>query len=344
MKIRTIPFGVMPGGAVATLFVFESAAGLEVSITNYGGIISSVRLPDRNGKKEEITAGFGNLNQYLDPHPYFGAIVGRYAGRISKGILPVDKQIFQLEQNSDGHHLHGGTTGFHTKLWEAELDSQTESASLRLRYLSPHLDGNYPGNLQVEARYLITDDNRIQLEFTAVTDRPTHLNLTNHAYFNLNAFRADVGDHSLKINAQRFVELNENLLPTGRLLNLEGTVFDFRQETLLRNRAIPSQHELDHCFVLDTPVAGEPALECRHEASGRRIRIFTSQPGIQVYSGNFLDGSLIGHHETIYTKHSAICFETQHFADSPNQPAFPGTLLREGEVYRESTTYIFDNF
>ncbi len=342
MKVRTLHFGNLADGREAVLFRFECESGLEVAITNFGGIITSIKMPDRFGKKDEISAGFPNLQQYLDPHPYFGSIVGPYAGRIAEGKMTIDRQTYQLERNSGNCHLHGGSHGLHSRLWSAKLIAETHSAQLNLNYTKPHLESNYPGNVAIQASYILSDDNRIRLKFKAETDLPTHLNLTNHAYFNLNGFRNTVADHCLKINAQRYVELNEELLPTGRLNSLDGSVYDFREKQCLQSRQIPQQHELDHCYVLDNGLIGYPAVECSHPQSGRYLHIFTSQPGIQVYSANFLDGSLAGHNGQQYEKHSAICFETQHFADTPNQNTFPSTLLYPGEIYSESTDYIFD--
>lgn len=342
MKCKQEVFGKLPDGSEVQLFSFECKDGLRVGITNYGGIITSVRMPDRNGVLSEITAGFSDLPSYLKPHPYFGALVGRYAGRIAYGKLHVHNELYQLNLHDAHCHLHGGDGGFHTRLWNAAMHEQSGEARLTLRYLSPHLEENYPAELEVTATYIIRDNNSIQLEFQAVANRPTHLNLANHAYFNLNGFVAGVGDHTLQVEADAMVELNSNMLPTGKLLTLDNHLLDFREAVTLQSRNIPNLHELDHCYVLRKLPDHVPALVCTHAPSGRSLRVYTTQPGVQIYSGNFLDGSLAGHGGTCYYKHAAICFETQHFADSPNQPHFPSTLLEPGKTFYQSTTYAFN--
>ncbi|HQQ13560.1 MAG TPA: aldose epimerase family protein [Bacteroidales bacterium] len=342
MQCKETVFGKLADGREVCLFHFTCEGGMKVGITNFGGIITSLEVPDRNGKLSEVTAGFPNLEEYLKPHPYFGALIGRYAGRIGNGHLTVQDEVYQLNKHDTYCHLHGGETGFHTRLWNADLKISEHFGTLTLKYLSPHLEENYPGNLDVAAVYTIFDDNRIQLEFTAVTDRPTHLNLTNHAYFNLNGFESGVSDHMIRVSADSSVELGDTMLPTGRIVSIKGGIMDFGHLTKLTSRNIPASFELDHCFVLDHLNSEVADVEVVHADSGRRLQIFTSQPGVQIYSGNFLDGSLTGNNGTVYHKHSAICFETQHFADSPNQPDFPSTLLLPENVFKAITTYKFD--
>ncbi len=342
MQCKEREFGRLTDGRSVRLFSFECSDGMQLEITNYGGIITSVRLSDKNGIFDELCCGFPDLSNYLKPHPYFGALVGRYAGRIGGGRLPVGDEVYQLQLHDKHCHLHGGNTGFHTRLWSALLESDDTKAVLKLTYMSPHLEENYPGNLNVTATYTIFDNNRIDLCFEAETDRPTHLNLTNHAYFNLNGFRSSVGDHWLKVDADQVVELNEAMLPTGMLKPVKGSIFDFSELILLSSRLVPQTHELDHCFVLNQSRKDTPAVELFHNETGRSLKVYTDQPGVQVYSGNFLDGSLTGNDSKTYHKHGAICFETQHFADSPNQPSFPSTLLQPGQAFRASTTYLFE--
>lgn len=342
MQCKETVFGKLTDGREVCLFRFTCEGGMKVGITNFGGIITSVEVPDRDGKLSEVTAGFPKFDDYLKPHPYFGALIGRYAGRIRDGHLQVQDKVYQLNKHDAFCHLHGGETGFHTRLWNADLKISDHFATLTLKYLSPHLEENYPGNLDVAAVYTIFDDNRIQLEFTALTDLPTHINLTNHAYFNLNGFESGISDHMIRVSADKIVELGDTMLPTGKIVSIKEGKMDFRLLTKLSSRGIPCSTELDHCFVLDHFNSEVADIEVVHTESGRRLQIFTTQPGVQIYSGNFLDGSLTGNNGAVYHKQSAICFETQHFADSPNQADFPSTLLLPGQVFKANTTYMFD--
>lgn len=342
MNLTIVDFGVLPNGLKAKLFQIVCDDGMRVGITNYGGIITNIELPDRKGKLEAVAAGFGALGDYLLPNPYFGAVIGRYAGRIALGRFSLEGVHYQLSMQDEFCHLHGGDGGFHTRLWDYQITENPKQITVELSYLSPHLEEGYPGNLKVKAIYKIFPENRIELEFEAVTDQSTYLNLTNHSYFNLNGFANDISDHQLKMNATEYVELNNNLLPTGSLLPVANSPLDFQEFVLMSDRNIPADFELDHCFVLKKEKnLVVPDAELRHEKSGRSLKIFTSQPGIQVYSGNFLDGSLQGHAGRKYFKHSAICFETQHFADSMNQPNFPSTLLKPNERFFQNTAYQF---
>ena len=343
MRVTTLSFGFLPDGREVMLFQVECEKGMQISITNYGGIITSLKVPDRHQQLGEITAGFDSLVDYLKPHPYFGALIGRYAGRIAYGNLYVKNELYKLKMHDAYCHLHGGDTGFHTRLWDYEIDKKDGEICIHLSYLSPHGEENYPGNLTVRATYVIRDNNSFSIEYEAVTDAPTHLNLTNHAYFNLGGFRDTISDHQLQVNAHQSVELDEHMLPTGRLTDCSGTLLDFQKPVLLSDRNIPSEFELDHCFVVQNLNRNEiPAAVFYHEPTGRMMKVYTSQPGIQVYSGNFLDGSLKRNEEQQYFKHSALCFETQHFADSPNHPHFPSTFLDKGEIFKERTTFRFE--
>lgn len=345
MNLTTIDFGCVPNGLKAKLFQIVCDNGMRVGITNYGGIITTIETPDRSGKLEAIAAGFDALEDYLLPNPYFGALIGRYAGRIAYGQFSLEGVQYQLSLQDEFCHLHGGDGGFHTRLWDYQITENPQQITIALTYLSPHLEEGYPGNLKVKATYKIFPENRIELEFEAFTDQSTFLNLTNHSYFNLNGFANNVSDHQIKVTAKEYVELNDNLLPTGKLLPVVGSPLDFQEFVLMSDRNIPADFELDHCFVLQkdkNPLL--PDVELRHEKSGRSLKIFTSQPGVQVYSGNFLDGSLQGHGERKYFKHSAICFETQHFADSMNHPSFPSTLLKPHEKFFQTTVYQFGVF
>jgi len=334
--------GILPDGREARLFTFSCDGGLKFSVTNYGATLTSVSMPDRNGKSEEITAGFPQFSDYLGPHPYFGSTIGRFANRIGGGRFAIENEEFRLKMNNPFCQLHGGEGGFHTRLWDYSTEVKADFARIRFKYLSPHLEEGYPGNLLAEVSFTAYDNNSIEVEFAASTDRPTHVNLTNHAYFNLSGFNEDISGHHLMLNADKYLELDENQLPTGRMIDCKGGVFDFSSSVKLSDNGIPKENELDYCFVVNEPGnSAQPSVVLYHEPSGRKLSIYSTQPGVQVYSSNFLDGSLQGHGNIRYQKHSAICFETQHFPDSPNQPSFPSTLLKPGEKYHHKTTYLF---
>ncbi len=341
MYISDTFFGKLPDGRESRLFQVATKNGLQISITNFGGIITSIKMPDRNGVVKEICAGFEKFDDYLKPHPQFGALIGRYAGRIAAGLFKIDDTFYQLNLNNPHYQLHGGETGFHTRLWDYQLEENEESASIKLNYKSLHLEEGFPGNLSAEVIYTIFDDNRLVIEYSAQTDQPTHVNLTNHAYFNLSGFEEDISSHCLTINADKFVELNELMLPTGKFIDCEKSPFDFRNPVLLSERNIPYQIELDNSFVFQEVDTKSPLAILHHNKSGRKINVWSTQPGIQVYSGNFLDGSLRGHNGQKYFRHSAICLETQHFPDSPNHLNFPSTLLKPKEKYHHIATFQF---
>lgn len=342
MEIKAGNFGVLPDGSKAKLFDFSSDQGMRVKITNYGGIITSIQTPDRHGKIEEITAGFTSLDKYLSGHPHFGVIVGRYANRIANGRFKILGREYSLPINNGPNHLHGGNNGFHTKLWSDKLVSEGNKGILKLTLFSRHNDEGYPGNLKVTVTYTISDDNEITIAYHATTDAHTHVNLTSHCYFNLNGFKDAVYDHSLFLDSLRYVEIDENQIPTGILKPCHGTPFDFSESTFLGERIMTIPGGIDHCFALNSPrEIGRLAAMLCHEQSGRTLKLYSTQPGIQVYTGNSLDGSYVGHNQTVYQKHSAICLEAQHYPDSPNQPDFPSTLLSAGEVYQHETKMVF---
>lgn len=330
----------MPDARPARLFTTETAHGLAISITNYGGIITSVKMPDRFGKQEEITAGFPNFDDYLKDHPYFGVIAGRYANRIANGRFVINDKTFHLPINNGPNHLHGGPEGFHTRLWDYTAEHTPDSVCICLTYNSTHLEMGYPGNLNAKVIYTIFKNNVLQINFEATTDAPTHLNLTNHAYFNLSGFKSNVFSHQLFVNASHYLELDHTQIPTGRLLQCRDTAFDY----MGKNEKMSAVREpMDHCFALNAVSdMNEPAAVLLHKDSGRRISLFCTQPGIQIYTGNFLDGNLAGHNKTVYNQYQAICLETQHFPNTPNQPEFPSTLLVPGKTYSQISRFIFD--
>ncbi|HPF93993.1 MAG TPA: aldose epimerase family protein [Tenuifilaceae bacterium] len=343
MKITERLFGELPNGNTAKLFTFESENGLTVSITNYGGIITSIHMPDRHGLKEEICAGFDNLSDYLKGHPHFGVLVGRYANRIAFGKFAIDNKTYNLPINNGPNHLHGGNNGFHTKLWNYKIENEQNRISLILSHTSKHLEEGYPGNIDVNVKYTIADDNSLQIHFIAKTDMPTHVNLTSHGYFNLSGFKESVSRHKLMLDAKRYVEVNMNQIPTGRLVNCENTPFDFSEFKYLAQSIQDIAGGLDHCYELSNSRSTKsPAAILKHESTGRSITVYTTQPGIQIYTGNSLDGSIKGHNNTIYQKHAAVCLETQHFPDTPNHPNFPSTLLKPNEVFNHEVKYVFE--
>jgi aldose 1-epimerase len=342
MKVTTKNWGKLPDGREVKLFRFECHNRMTVSITNYGANITSILLPDRNGNVEEITAGFDNLQSYVEGHPYFGIIAGRVANRIKKGQFEIDGTSYHLATNNGPNHLHGGPGGFHTKLWDYKLKEEQGSASLVLSYLSPDMEEGYPGNLAATVTYTISDNNTIHIRFEATTDKATHVNLTNHTYFNLGAFHQRVFDHDIMIDSQFFIEVDETQIPTGTFFSCAGTPYDLSKSTNV-GKAIETYGGIDHCFVLnpDRDPSNAAAI-LTHPASGRSLRVFTTQPGIQLYTGNNLDSSNQGHNGVVYEKQSALCLETQHFPDSPNHPEFPSTLLKPGEKYDFQATFVFN--
>jgi aldose 1-epimerase len=343
MKTRISTFGLMPGGDEVKLFTFETKKGLEISITNYGGIITSVIMPDKHSNREEITAGFPTLSDYLKGHPHFGVIVGRFANRIAKGSFAIEGEIFSLPINNGLNHLHGGDNGFHVKLWDYDFEEKNDSASLKLTYLSPHLEEGYPGNLEVSVIYTVNDNNELAIDFFAKTDTATHVNLTSHGYFNLSGFKNNIFDHHLYVNSDKYVEVDETQIPTGKLIPSSNFPFDFSTSKQLECgiKSIPGG--IDHCYVLNKDKSFKaPAAILTHEESGRKLIVYCTHPGLQVYTGNSLDGSEKGHNGIVYHKNWAICMEMQHLPDSPNQPSFPSTLLKPGETYHQKAKLVFE--
>ncbi|MFP4557432.1 MAG: aldose epimerase family protein [Bacteroidales bacterium] len=342
MITNTTTFGLLPDGREAKLFTFKTPNGLSVSISNYGGIITSIKAPDKQGDTDEICAGFSNLDDYLKGHPHFGVIVGRYANRISKGRFTINGKVYTLPINNGPNHLHGGDNGFHTKLWDYKTEKHEAFANVILSYKSVHLEAGYPGNIEVTVIYSIHDNNRLDIKFFAKTDAPTHVNLTSHSYFNLSGFKEDILKHKLKIRATKYLEVDDNQIPTGNFIQIKNTPYDFTDFSYVGNNLSKIPEGIDHCYVLnEKKLPNEPAATLLHEKTGRKLTVFCTQPGLQVYTANSLDGNLKGHNNTHYQKHSAICLEMQHFPDSPNNPTFPSTLLTPESTYEESASLIF---
>jgi len=341
-KVEKAFFGLMPEGDSVMLYTLKNEKDITVSITNYGGIITGIHTPDRNGKTANITLGFNNLEQYLAGHPNFGALIGRYGNRIANAEFSLEGETYTLAVNNGNNSLHGGLKGFDDVLWVPEVISCDERAALRLSYLSPDGEEGYPGNLNVTVTYELLMD-QLFITYEAETDKTTVLNLTNHAYFNL-AGEGSIRDHILYINASKYTPVNEELIPTGELANVEGTPFDFRKPTVIGERFDQLGNDpvgYDHNFVIDGS-AGEKRLAAKamDPKTGRFVEVSTTEPGMQFYTGNFLDGSLSSG-KTTFDQHSGFCLETQHFPDSPNQPDFPSTILRPGEKFASQTIFKF---
>ncbi len=338
----------MPDGRPVDVFTLTNPRGIEVRAITYGGIIVSLRVPDRRGKFDDVVLGYDALEDYLQASSYFGAIVGRYGNRIAKGRFTLDGQTYALATNNGPNHLHGGTKGFDKVLWTGEQAARHNGGWVTFRYTSADGEEGYPGTLKAEVTYALTDENELILEYVAATDKPTPVNLTQHSYFNLTGAKRDVLGHELTIDADRFTPVDATLIPTGVLAGVAGTPFDFRKPTAIGTRIAADHEQLrhgkgyDHNFVLNRKgPALERAARLLEPASGRSLDIYTTEPGLQLYSGNFLDGTITGKSARSYQHRWGLCLETQRFPDSPNQPSFPSTILRPGQEYRSKTVLGF---
>ena len=345
--VKREPFGQMPDGAAVEIFTLRNAAGVEVRAISYGGIITSLRVPDRNGTFDDIVLGFDRLDGYLKDPPFFGAIIGRYGNRIAKGQFTLDGATYELATNNGPNHLHGGTKGFDKVLWTAAPVEGKNAVTFTRT--SPDGEEGYPGNLQVQVTYTLTDQNELIVDYRATTDKATVVNLTQHSYFNLAGHASgDILGHELMLNADRYTPVDGTLIPTGELAPVEGTPFDFRTPTAIGARIGDADPQLkngqgyDHNWVLNRSGDGlQLAARVVEPKTGRTLEVRTSEPGIQFYSGNFLDGTLTGKQGATYNHRTGFCLETQHFPDSPNHPNFPSTTLRPGEEYRTTTVFTF---
>jgi aldose 1-epimerase len=343
------PFGSLPSGEPIYVYSFANAKGTVAAITNFGGRVVKLLVPDRNGKSEDVALGFDNLDGYLAKNPYFGALVGRYANRIAGAQFTLDGRTYRLAANDGTNSLHGGTKGFDKVVWTPTEVSIDGNPALQLDYLSVDGEDGYPGNLQVRVTYRLTEGNELYIEYRAATDKKTVLNLTNHSYFDLSGQgRGNVLDHVVTVNADRFTPVDRNLIPTGELRSVEGTPFDFRRPVRVGEHIDEKNEQLklglgyDHNFVLNRNGNGLMlAARAAEPKSGRVLEVLTTQPGIQFYSGNHLTGSVIGKGGVVYGFRSGFCLETQHFPDSPNQRGFPSTELDPGQEYRNTTVFRF---
>ena len=339
-------YGHTADGTPVDLYVLTNAAGMQVSLTNYGGIVTSVLVPDRNGRLADVVLGFDRLAGYLGKHPKFGAICGRYANRIAKGSFTLNGVEYTLARNDGENHLHGGMHGFDRALWQA---AEANGKAVRLEYLSRAGEEGYPGNLQLTVTYTLTADNALRLDYLATTDADTVLNLTHHGYFNLaDGGAGSILGHEVMICADRFAVATPDLIPTGELRSVGGTPMDFTRPTVIGARIDESDEQLvrgrgyDHSFVLGDALA-EVRLAARlyDPMSGRVMEVHTTEPTVHFYTGNFLDGSITGKGGAVYRKRHGLCFECQHFPDSPNRPEFPTTVLKRGQRYTQTTVYRF---
>ena len=342
-------FGTAPDGTPVERFTFSNARGVEISVITFGGIIVSLRTPDRDGVVDDIVLGHDDVEGYLRSASYFGAIVGRYANRIARGRFTLDGVEYRLAQNNGRNHLHGGERGFDKAVWSADPFAHKASRGLALRYRSADGEEGYPGALTAQVTYALTDHNELIIDYKATTTRPTPVNLTQHTYWNLAGSRADnVTGHELVINASCFTPVDAELIPVGAIEPVAGTAFDFRTPHTIGERIDANEEQLrlsggyDHNYVLDRFDDGlSHAASAVEPVTGRVLDVYTTEPGMQLYTGNFLDGSIRGKAGRAYVHRSGFCLETQHFPDSPNQPHFPSTVLRPDGEYRSSTVFAF---
>ncbi len=341
-RLEKTDFGKLPDGSTAHLYTFKNRKGMVVKVTNYGLIITEIHAPDRAGKNGNVVLGFDNLDQYLKGHPFFGAIAGRYANRIAKASFSLDGVEYKLAANNGRNHLHGGKKGFDKQLWSAE---QVGDSAVEFRHTSADGDEGYPGKLDLTVRYTLTDENELVIDYTAVTDKKTVINVTNHSYFNL-AGSGDILGHEMQIEADQYTPVDAELIPTGELAPVRGTPLDFTAP-----RKIGERHEqtgiggYDHNFVLRGGVTAKPRLAARavEPKAGRVLEVFTTEPGVQLYTANGMDGKLTGVGGVSYPKFGGFCLETQHYPDSPNHANFPTAVLEPGRKFHSVTTFKFSS-
>ncbi len=343
------PFGRLADGTRVDRWTLENG-GTRMGVLSYGGIVHSLEVPDRRGRYANISLGLRTLEEYVDSSPYFGALIGRYGNRIGEGTFTLDGTRYQLSVNDGDNSLHGGERGFDKRVWDVEPFTRGSDVGLHLYYTSADGEMGYPGTLRTKVTYTLTRHGDWRVDYEAVTDRPTVVNLTSHVYWNLaGEGSGSIMDHELSIAASRYTPVDAGLIPTGELAKAAGTPFDFRRAKPV-GRDIRTSHQqllygqgFDHNWVLDKGITTRPehAATLRDPGSGRTLRIATNEPGLQFYSGNFLDGTLVGSGGRVYRQGDGLCLETQHFPDSPNRPAFPSTVLRPGETYRTTTVHAF---
>ena len=348
VQIEKDSYGITQEGQEVDRYTLSNAAGMQVEIITYGGIITSMKVPNAAGGLNDVVLGYDSFSDYEKGSPYFGALIGRYGNRIADGSFKLDDQTYTLVQNDGKNHLHGGTKGFDKVVWSADSKIEDNKAVLQLHYLSQDMEEGYPGNLHTEVVYTLTNDNMLEVAYKATTDKKTVVNLTQHAYFNLSGAK-DILDHELRLQAPRYLPIDETLIPTGEIASVEGTPFDFRSFKAIGRDILKEDIQLerglgyDHCWVLDDSNKGlRSAAILKEINSGIQMEVFTDQPAIQFYSGNFLDGTNpMKQSDSFYNFRSGLCLETQHFPNSPNETSFPSTELSPGEVYSTKTQFKF---
>ncbi len=342
--IEKQPFGKTADGKKVDLYTLTNTNGLTAKITNYGGIVTSLQVPDSNGNFTDIVLGYDNLDDYIKNNsPYFGAIVGRFAGRIAKGKFTLKGVEYKLATNNGPNHLHGGIKAFDKVVWDAEQMQTDEGPALKLTYLSPDGEEGYPGNLACTVIYPLTNNNELKVSYEAETDKTTVVNFTHHSYFNLAGHNSgNILGHILMINADNFAATDDLFIPTGEIKSIKGTPLDFTKPTPIGSNIAKTNGGYEHTYVLNSS-CGSLALVARayEPKTGRVMEVFTTQPGVKLYTGNYLDGSITGKDQAVYNKHAAFCLETQHFPDSPNHSNFPSTVLVPGEKYTHLIVHKF---
>ncbi len=339
-------FGKLKSGEEVFQFMLNNKSGTQINIINYGAIVKNIFIKNKNGKFEDIVLGYDSLEGYVNDRAYFGAIVGRYGNRIAKGKFHINGKLYQLNTNDGENHLHGGNKGFNKVIWKAQ---EYNESSIRLFYQSPEGEEGYPGTLKLEAEYSLTEDDELIINYTGETDKATILNPTHHSYFNLSGdFQKDILDHEIKINADNFTPVKQDAIPIGEITSVIDTPFDFRvlkkigQNINDDNEQLKYGRGYDHNFVLNNyDHSTRKAAEIYEQTSGRFLQVFTDQPGLQFYTGNFLDGTIEGKNGISFKHRTGLCFEAQHYPDSPNNPSFPSVILNPGDIYKQETIYKF---
>ena len=342
-------FGKTADGANVDIYTLKNTHGVEAKITNYGGILVSLKVPDKNGKFDDVVLGFNDLDSYLKGHPYFGALIGRYGNRIAKGRFSLNGTEYKLAVNNGENHLHGGIKGFDKVVWTGQESKTKAGPAVTLTYLSKDGEEGYPGNLNVTVVYTLTNNDELKIDYSATTDKDTVLNLTHHSYFNLaGEGNGDILNHRVTINANRFLPTDAGSIPTGELRPVVKTPFDFLKAHAIGERINADEEQIklgngyDHNWIINGRMGVmRLAATASDPSSGRTMQVWTTEPGVQFYTGNFLDGTLTGKSGKIYQRRYGFCFETQHYPDSPNHAAFPTTTLKKGATFRSSTVYKF---
>ena len=349
-SVSRASFGTAPDGKPVDAYTLVNAHGIRARILTYGGIVQTLETPDRGGAMDDVVLGFDDLQGYVRSSPYFGAIVGRYGNRIARGRFTLDGRTYTLATNNGPNHLHGGLKGFDKVVWAAQSFRGDSGVGVTLTYTSPDGEEGYPGTLHAKVTYSLNDRDELSMEAEATTDKATPVNLTNHTYWNLAGDgKRDILGHLLTLESNHIVPVDSTLIPTGQLMPVDGTPFDFRSPTAIGARIEDPHVQLrygqgyDHTFVIDraSGTGVKHAVHLTEPTTGRTLDIYTTEPGVQVYSGNFLDGTVVGKHGHVYRRRYGLALETHHFPDSPNQPSFPSTILRPGETYRTRTVWRF---